>query len=88
MQDVGLDDAAAEQRRGITLPLSSLEASTARRKLQRVLEVEMAREAERAVLLRTVAGEADRRRLLHFFETERANAMDLMQHLQQQLSSG
>lgn len=57
----------------------------AREKLQQILQAELAREAERAVVLRGVADEADRRRLVHFFEMERANAMSLMQRLQQQM---
>lgn len=64
---------------------SHLSASQVREKLQRVLAMEMAREAERAAVLRGVQQDRDRTRLLHFFEVERCNAMAVMQQLQQQL---
>ena len=57
----------------------------ARRALQQLLEMEMAREGERADLLAACASEGDRARLQQFFAAERRSAMALMQQLQQQL---
>jgi hypothetical protein len=59
-------------------------AGLARHKLQQILAAELAREGERAALLRGVADEGDRRRLQHMFEQERHSAMVLMQQLQLQ----
>lgn len=81
-----LDGGGAEGCGELGLHRSSVDAGVARHKLQRLLEVEMARETERTALLRTVAEGAHRSRLLYMFETERASAMDLMHQLQRQLS--
>ena len=61
-----------------------LPAGLARQKLQQICSAELAREAERASMLRRVADEGDRQRLLHMFEHERHSAMILMQQLQLQ----
>lgn len=57
----------------------------ARRALQQLLEMEMAREGEREELLQACASDGDRARLELFFAAERKRAMALMQQLQQQL---
>lgn len=57
----------------------------ARRALQQLLELEMAREAEREHLLAACSGEGDRERLQAFFALERQSAMALVHQLKQQL---
>ncbi len=57
----------------------------ARHALQQLLELEMAREAEREQLLKACAGDADRARLQAFFALERQSAMALVHQLKQQL---
>lgn len=57
----------------------------ARRALQQLLELEMAREAEREHLLRVCSDHSERERLQAFFALERQSAMTLVHQLKQQL---
>mgnify|MGYP000393737050 CR=1 FL=1 len=57
----------------------------ARRALQQLLELEMAREGEREALLQACAGDDERARLQAFFALERQSAIALVHQLKQQL---
>ena len=59
-----------------------LSPAVAQQQLQQILEAEMAREQERATLLAEATDNGDRRRLAHFFELERQNALILIEQLQ------
>ena len=70
-----------------TLPPQQVQAAPPRtfEQLQQVVEAELAREGEREALLRSVANQGERRRLQHFFELERKDAMRLIEGLRAQL---